>query len=352
MKYTIAAFSVAVALIVGAVAQEARADDPVPVNADNFVRAESDLYFGNVIKDAGGVGTLLHHRDMGDIARQSVIRLNRDTLYSAIVLDLEAGPATITLPDAGERFMSLQVINEDQYTTELHYGGGSYPLSKDSVGTRYVLAGVRTLANPNDPADLAAVHALQDAIKIEQPGGPGTFEVPAWDKASQDATRKALLALANGLPDTKKMFGTKDQVDPVRRLIGAASAWGGNPEEGALSQRHPGQERWDDRPQAGGAQGCAGRGVLVGEPLQRRGLLRAERAQRLHLQPNHGQARRGWIGDHPVRWLRGRCRQLPADRGGVELHGAALSAQGRDPRWQLEIPGGAARELSPRVKSS
>lgn len=161
MKYTIAAFSVAVALIVGAVAQEARADDPVPVNADNFVRAESDLYFGNVIKDAGGVGTLLHHRDMGDIARQSVIRLNRDTLYSAIVLDLEAGPATITLPDAGERFMSLQVINEDQYTTELHYGGGSYPLSKDSVGTRYVLAGVRTLANPNDPADLAAVHALQ-----------------------------------------------------------------------------------------------------------------------------------------------------------------------------------------------
>lgn len=234
MKYTIAAFSVAVALIVGAVAQEARADDPVPVNADNFVRAESDLYFGNVIKDAGGVGTLLHHRDMGDIARQSVIRLNRDTLYSAIVLDLEAGPATITLPDAGERFMSLQVINEDQYTTELHYGGGSYPLSKDSVGTRYVLAGVRTLANPNDPADLAAVHALQDAIKIEQPGGPGTFEVPAWDKASHDATRKALLALANGLPDTKKMFGTKDQVDPVRRLIGAASAWGGNPEEGAL----------------------------------------------------------------------------------------------------------------------
>ena len=30
------------------------------------------------------------------------------------------------------------------------------------------------------------------------------------------------------------MFGPKDEVDPVRRLIGSASAWGGNPEKDAL----------------------------------------------------------------------------------------------------------------------
>ena len=30
------------------------------------------------------------------------------------------------------------------------------------------------------------------------------------------------------------MFGPKDAVDPVRRLIGSASAWGGNPEKDAL----------------------------------------------------------------------------------------------------------------------
>jgi hypothetical protein len=30
------------------------------------------------------------------------------------------------------------------------------------------------------------------------------------------------------------MFGTRDAVDPVRRLIGAASAWGGNPEKDAF----------------------------------------------------------------------------------------------------------------------
>jgi hypothetical protein len=49
-----------------------------PVIADNYVRAESDLYFGTVaIKDAG--------------------------------------PVVITLPQAGDRFMSTQVISEDEY---------------------------------------------------------------------------------------------------------------------------------------------------------------------------------------------------------------------------------------------
>jgi len=32
----------------------------------------------------------------------------------------------------------------------------------------------------------------------------------------------------------KHAFGTKDQVDPVRRLIGAAAAWGGNPDKDAV----------------------------------------------------------------------------------------------------------------------
>jgi hypothetical protein len=45
-----------------------------------------------------------------------VIRTNRDTLYSGAVFDLDGGPVTITLPDVGARFMSMQVIDEDEYT--------------------------------------------------------------------------------------------------------------------------------------------------------------------------------------------------------------------------------------------
>ncbi len=204
-----------------------------PVTPQNFVRAESDLNFRNIVKD-GGFGKFNHRREVASIENQTVIRLNRDTLYSAGVFDLDAGPVTIKLPDAGKRFMSMQVIDEDEYTPEVDYGAGSHTLTKEKIGTRYVLVAVRTQVDPNGPKDLEAVHALQDAIKVDQPGGPGKFVTPQWDQASQRTARDGLLMLATTLPDTKGMFGPRGAVDPVRHLIGAASAWGGNPEKDAL----------------------------------------------------------------------------------------------------------------------
>ncbi len=207
--------------------------DCIPVNADNFVRAESDLYFSAQALKRGAFGKFVHDRTPAPIDQQTVIRLNRDTLYSAAVFDLDAGPVTITLPDAGKRFMSMQVINQDEYTPMVAYGKGTYTLTKEKVGTRYGIIAVRTLVDPTSPQDLQQVHTLQDAIQVKQKE-PGKFEVPRWDMASQTKTRNALLLLAAGLPDTHYMFGTKEQTKPVRHLIGAASAWGGNPEKDAL----------------------------------------------------------------------------------------------------------------------
>ncbi|WP_246233415.1 MULTISPECIES: DUF1254 domain-containing protein [Stenotrophomonas] len=208
------------------------APDSVPVTADNFVRAETDRYFGNLVKE-GGLGKLFHHREPASIDNQTVVRLNRDTLYSSAVFDLDAGPVTVTLPDAAGRFMSMQVIDEDQYTTQVNHKPGAYTLSRGKDGTRYVVVGIRTLVDPNSPDDVAKVHALQDAIKVQQ-AAVGTFEVPKWDTVSQDKVRDALVALAATLPDGRRMFGTRENTDPVRRVIGAAAAWGGNPDNEAI----------------------------------------------------------------------------------------------------------------------
>ena len=204
----------------------------VPVTVDNFIRAESDLYFGGILKDSGGIGKFLHRREPARIDNQTVIRLNRDTLYSSAVFDLDAGPVTITMPDAGKRFMSMQVINEDHYVPEVVYGKGSYTLTRDKVGTRYVAVAIRTLVDPADPEDVKKVHALQDAIKVSQKAA-GKFEAPNWDPASQKKVRDALLVLGSTVPDFKKAFGTKAEVDPIRHLIGTAAAWGGNPDKDA-----------------------------------------------------------------------------------------------------------------------
>src|SRR5688572_33161280 len=104
----------------------------VTVTAENFVRAESDLYFSGIVKN-GGFGKFDHTREPAPLNKQTVIRLNRDTVYSAAVFDLEAAPVTITMPDPGKRFMSLQVINADQYTFDVFYGAGTYTLDPESV---------------------------------------------------------------------------------------------------------------------------------------------------------------------------------------------------------------------------
>jgi hypothetical protein len=206
-------------------------DGAVLVSPDNFIRAESDLYFGNIVND-GGFGKFIHIRELTPLDKQFVVRSNRDTLYSAGVFDLDASPVTVSLPDPSGRFMSMQVITEDQYVPAVFYGQGDHTLTRADIGTRYVMVAIRILVNPNDDADLDTVHALQDAVGSQQKDA-GRFDIPKWDPVSQKAVRDALGQLAATLPDFSGMFGTKEDTDPVRRLIGAATGWGGNPEKDA-----------------------------------------------------------------------------------------------------------------------
>src|SRR5260370_6150563 len=101
------------------------------------------------------------------------------------------------------------------------------------MGTRYGSVVIRILVDPQDPKDMNQVHALQDAIKVEQKGS-GRYDVPNFDRVSQKKVRDALLVLGNTIPDTKRMFGKRKEVDPVRHLIGSAVLWGGLPEKDAL----------------------------------------------------------------------------------------------------------------------
>jgi hypothetical protein len=115
-----------------------------------------------------------------------------------------------------------------------HYSEPFTPDNKDIVtpNNDTPAVAIRTLVDPVDPGDVEQVHVLQDAIKVNQKAA-GQFEISGWDQASQKKVRDALLVLGSTIPDFKKAFGTKDQVDPVRHLIGTASAWGGNPDRDA-----------------------------------------------------------------------------------------------------------------------
>lgn len=202
------------------------------VNADNFVRAETDNYMAGFVKN-GALGKFAHVREPASIEKQDIVRLNRDTLYSQALFDLDAGDVTITLPDAGGRYMALQIIDEDHYTHGVEHAPTKRVLTKADIGTRYVAALVRTLVDPADAADLKEVHRLQDAVVVEQ-SGVGNADLPNWDQTSLSRVRDALKVLASGLPNFEHAFGSRTEVDPLRRLVGAAAGWGGNPDSEAM----------------------------------------------------------------------------------------------------------------------
>ena len=205
----------------------------VPVTVDNFIRAESDKALASTVK-MDGFGKFEHSRELAALDHQIVARENRDTLYSLAVFDFDAGPVTVTLPDGGSRFMSMIAINEDHYVVDVVYHPGSYTFTRQKIGTRYGLTAIRLLVDPANPRDVEQVHALQDAIKVEQPGGPGRFEIPNWDPVSRKKVRDALVALGETIPDWKHAAGRKGEVDPVRHLIVTATGWGLNPDKDAI----------------------------------------------------------------------------------------------------------------------
>ena len=197
------------------------------VNADNFALAETHRMMRDLQRNAGGVNRFLHSRTPADIENQAVIRLNRDTLYSFAVVDISAG-ATFTLPEHGDRYMSAMVVDEHHYIDAVFHGAGEHRLTLDEFDTPYVVLAVRTLVDPTDAADVAAVAALQDQITLDAVSAT-EFEMPDYDTTTFDETRDALLALARNLTGFDEMFGSADEVDPVRHLIGTAAGWGGLP---------------------------------------------------------------------------------------------------------------------------
>lgn len=198
------------------------------VNVDNFVRAESNRMLAAIQAQGGGPNLWTHYREPSPLDDQKVIRQNRDTLYSAAVVNISEG-ATLTVPEAGDRYVSVMVVNQDHFINRVFHKAGEYALTLEEFETPFVLLAARTLVDPADPADIEAVRAVQDGFAVTATAS-AAFELPDYDEVSFTATRQALLELARGLDGFAGAFGKRGEVDPIHHLIGAAAGWGGLPD--------------------------------------------------------------------------------------------------------------------------
>jgi len=202
------------------------------VNVTNFARAESDVAIKKMYNMVG-LNNWFHLRAPTPIDQQKVIRMNRDTLYSSVVLDLSE-PATVIMPETGGRYQSLHVISQDHYSFA-KVKPGRHELTQENVGTRYTYLIVRTFCDADDPDDIKATNALQDAIKVEG-GGSGELDIPDWNIEQMMEARGALNTLAKLGASNVGAFGTKEEINPINHLIFAAAGWGGLPNDNTIAE--------------------------------------------------------------------------------------------------------------------
>lgn len=117
--------------------------------------------------------------------------MNRDTLYSGAIVDVTSG-ATLTIPESGQRYVSLMVVAQDHYVNAVLHEPGEHELTLEQFGTPYVAIAARILVDPADSADVAVVNALQDRLGLRA-GSEQPFVLPDYHDASFTATRQALL---------------------------------------------------------------------------------------------------------------------------------------------------------------
>jgi hypothetical protein len=202
------------------------------VTQENYCRAETDRTFSNIAKSAGGVNQWLHYRNVTPLDRQTVVRMNKDTLYSGAIVDTSKG-ATITVPpiDDGRYFSVLQVDN-DHYCPGVIYNAGTYQLPTD---TKYLCLILRIqLLNPADAADIQEVNRLQEQFIIKSESAT-PFPEPKWDRQSlAELTTKYNSEYSQNGIGPNDWMAPRGVANDKTRHIACAGGWGLFPNKDAV----------------------------------------------------------------------------------------------------------------------
>jgi len=211
-----------------ATSESATEGEMIPVSLENYKIAESDLAFHNVTKFVGTNKFLHFPVEKFDLKNQTVVRMNRDTIYSGAIVNVSKG-ATITLPKSDGRYMSAMVVQNDHYIDQVFTTPGEHEIK---AKTDFVLVAARIQSNPNDPNDGEKIKALQQSIAIKAKASKPHI-MPNYDMKQLVALRNKLAAEAAELGSLNNMQGARGTVDEHMHLLGTAAGWGLLPDANA-----------------------------------------------------------------------------------------------------------------------
>ena len=202
------------------------------VTAAAYPRAETARQMINTQTLAGGTNRFVHRPQLTPTDDQPVVRMNRDSYYSSVVVDVSQG-ATITLPPVPKgKYLSMQPVTEDHRTQPMSYGGGTYQLATHTGSHVYVIVRLDATFTPQEAQHYQAsmrIDAGSNALFSAEPVQRESFV--AVEKALK-AKRMELLKTAGPKALSMGMFTaptdeSRAYFTPEIHQVASAAGWGG-----------------------------------------------------------------------------------------------------------------------------
>ena len=203
------------------------------VTDENYALAETQVIFTDYVKKiaaatgTNGVGVFIHNKKGADPKDKTVMRINFDTIYSFVVLDL-AEPATLVMPETDGRYQSAWFITEEHFNPLALSKAGTYTITQEEMGARYIMIVIRTQANVEDAKDMATANALQEKLKISQKARGSYTASNSWDMDEILAMRAKYQKITKDKNlTTDDFFGPKGKRSLELHNAGTSFGWGG-----------------------------------------------------------------------------------------------------------------------------
>jgi hypothetical protein len=137
-------------------------------------------FFANLFQQQVGVNNFFHFKELSTKDMVWVVSPNQDTLYSIAVVDARHD-FSVTVPDTGDRFISLHIQDFNHTFVGYETGGGEYQFKAEDINTDYVLVGIRigTTATQEDASHIVERYQPQLAINSRGKGEQNINEVDA-----------------------------------------------------------------------------------------------------------------------------------------------------------------------------
>jgi hypothetical protein len=217
MNKLIAVAALATGLFTGCTSNSVNSD-PIKVERHNYQEAEVARNF-NKWAAKGANNKLMHMTTVTPSGPAPTVRMNRDSLYSAAILDTSSGTASITLPE-GDLYQSVLMIDTDGYARKFILEPGTHMVATD---TKFVWVLVRTgLEKGIDEA-----RRMQSLVTV-QGMGDGTYSSPEYDEESLAKLTRILIDESMAEDDGDLYYGNyPNQVDETKRMRSTAAGFGG-----------------------------------------------------------------------------------------------------------------------------